>query len=197
MKKISEKDFIIIYNQGVKNYKEGDYQKAIENFQILIKQNPKDPQIKIALASSYNNNGVKFYKENKISEALEMFKKAFELEPTNPQYLENIKIAERKIKEQKFYHLTMEAYAYFQNKEYEKALKRLLDAKNIQPNNEAVDRALAATYNAIGIKKYLNRKFKEAVKYFELAKKSNPANPKYEQNIKVVQNLMQKNLLNV
>ncbi|MCX8163436.1 MAG: hypothetical protein N3D10_02665 [Candidatus Micrarchaeota archaeon] len=190
MKKLNERELVLIYNEGVKNYKAQNYQKAIENFLIVFKNNNKDPQLKIALASSYNNYGVQLYKENKYQEALLMFKKASEFEPTNLQFIENIKIAQKKIKEQRLHQLTTQAYLFFQNKEYEKALKKLLTAQKLEPNEESIKKALAATYNAIGIKKYLNRKFKECIQYFELAKKTYPQNNKYEENIKIVQNVL-------
>ncbi|MFN3909824.1 MAG: tetratricopeptide repeat protein [Candidatus Anstonellaceae archaeon] len=181
---------VIIYNEGVKAYKEKRYNEAALKFLEVLKIDKKDPQLKIALASSYNNYGVWLYKEKRYKEAFSFFKKAAEIEPTNPKYKENLEIAKQKMEKIKLQNLTDQAYAFFQDKKYEKALKKLLDAKKIDKENVSITKAIAACYNAIGIKYYLKKEFKKALNYFELAKQTYSQNYKYLDNIKTVQQII-------
>jgi tetratricopeptide (TPR) repeat protein len=105
MPRVTKKS-VELYNKAVLDYKNKNYVDALEKFLRYLEFDSKDPQVRIAIASCYNNIGVEEYKKNRADLALKYFKKASEIEPTNQIYKNNIEIAKQKINYDKLEKLT-------------------------------------------------------------------------------------------
>ena len=77
------KDF---FKKGNSFYKDGGYQKAIENYTKAIEIDPKN-------AKAYNNRGNAYSRLRKYKEAIENYTKAIEIDPKNAKAYYNRGIA--------------------------------------------------------------------------------------------------------
>lgn len=76
-------------NVGLNFHKQGNYAKAIENYELALKLNPN-------YALAYNNLCAAYNDQKQYDKALPYGEKAVKLEPKNSLYINNLNIAKRK-----------------------------------------------------------------------------------------------------
>ncbi|MEW6381608.1 MAG: tetratricopeptide repeat protein [bacterium] len=166
-------------NMGTFYYTQGNYDRAVEQFQLMLKANPKDVFTHFVLGyiydkqnlpdqaihelqeairldptyiNAYNNLGTVYNRLGKQQEALAVFKIARDL---NPDYLEvhdNLGVV------------------YFALKEYDKALESFQRAAEINPRGYEPYNNMGSVYLAVG-------KYTEAEKMIQKALEINPTCP--------------------
>ena len=159
--KFSQTEYLTFFNAGIKAYKEGKYDKAIEYLNYAIKINPKDPKAYLSLSSIYQKAG-------KSDKARESLKKVLELDPNNKQALYYLGLMEEVSgnTEEAKKHLeklvsldTTYARAYFElgviyfkENNYEKAYENFIKAAKLDTTN--ANAWLNAGVSALNLKKY-------------------------------------------
>ncbi len=74
------------YYEGLKKYREGNFNRAMFFFKIIINYGMDEPKLR---AHAFNNVGLIFCKQEKRHEALNFFEKAIELNKEEPKYYHN------------------------------------------------------------------------------------------------------------
>ena len=87
----------ISYNLGNSRYKQGSYEKALQNYSRSIEQNPNSTMNRNA---NYNMGNVLF-RMNKLEESIEAYKKALEIDPSDIDSKFNLEFVREKIKKKK------------------------------------------------------------------------------------------------
>ena len=87
----------ISYNLGNSLYKQGDYEKALQNYSRLIEQKPDSSMNQ---NTNYNMGNVLF-RMNKLEESIVAYKKALELDPSDMDSKFNLEFVREKIKKNK------------------------------------------------------------------------------------------------
>lgn len=70
-------------NEGLRKYKQVDFDDAIADYTKAIELDPE-------LAAAYFNRGTVLYRLCLFEEGLKDLMKSFELDPTNPEFLEGL-----------------------------------------------------------------------------------------------------------
>ncbi len=145
-------------NMGTYFYTKGDYDKAVEQFKLMLKVNPKDVFTHFVLGylydrqdltdlaiqeleeairldptyvNAYNNLGTVFNRVGKLKEALEVFTIALELNPDYLEVYDNLGVV------------------YFGLKKYDKAIEKFQRAIELNPENEKAYNNLGSVYLAL------------------------------------------------
>jgi tetratricopeptide (TPR) repeat protein len=87
----------ISYNLGNSLYKQGDYEKALQNYSRLIEQKPDSSMNQ---NTNYNMGNVLF-RMNKLEESIVAYKKALELDPSDMDSKFNLEFVREQIKKKK------------------------------------------------------------------------------------------------
>lgn len=151
-------------NLGVVYRKRGEYQKAIEAYQLALKLHPKQRE---PVAKIYNNLGAVYGKRNNFREEIYFCLKAIELDPGNYQAYSNL------------------GYAYALTGDFENALKYGQEAVKISPRFDE-------GWNNLGVTHGLMGHYQKAAKMFRRALKSNPRYQEAEANLRLALDLMKK-----
>ena len=83
----------ISYNLGNSQYKQGEFEKALNNYSFLL--DPKN-DTKIKQNSAYNM-GNALYRMGKLEESIASFKKALELDPSDMDSKFNLEFARKNV----------------------------------------------------------------------------------------------------
>ncbi|MBF6641010.1 tetratricopeptide repeat protein [Flavobacterium sp. J49] len=109
----SDSEALKYYNLGLEAGKNGDFEKAIDNYKKAVVFDPE-------FAFAYDNMGVCYRRLNRFDDAIEAYEKSLKIDPNGQMPLQNIGIA------------------YLYKKEYRKALKSYERLSKIDPNNPEV-----------------------------------------------------------
>lgn len=109
------------YSIGQKESTKGNYEKAAENFEKAVKEDPK-------FAFAWDNLGISYRQLNQIDKAIEAYSKSIALDPTGTMPLQNI------------------AVAYIYKKEYHKAIEAYEKLATVEKNNPEVQYGIGNIY---------------------------------------------------
>jgi len=165
-------------NMGTYYFGKGDIKKALEQFQAVLKLNPKDVFTHFVLGyiydqtgktdiaiqqyeetlrldpryvSAYNDLGTVYNRLGQYDKALEQFRKALELNPDYEESVENIGVV------------------YFSMRDYDQAMKYFEQSLKMNPKNQKA-------YNNIGSVYLVRGEYQKAREYIE---KSHQLDPQY------------------
>jgi len=137
-----------------------EYEEAIAAYKAAIQH--ESEQNAAAKAKDYNYIGVQFHKQKKYRDAIPYYEKAIALEPGNVLFLRN------------------KANAYNWLEEYEEAIAAYKAV--IQHESDQNTAEKAKDYNYIGVQFNKQKKYREAIPYYEKAIELAPQNPQYLRN---------------
>ncbi|NEQ35854.1 MAG: tetratricopeptide repeat protein [Okeania sp. SIO3I5] len=175
------KDAESYYDRGAKHYKQGEYEKALADFNQAIQLNPK-------LAKAYNDRGIVYRKQGKYEKAIADYNQAIQINPEDADYYNNRGIVYKKqgeyekaladysqaIQLNPEYHYAYynRGIAYDDLGEYEKALADYNQAIQINPED-------ADYYNNRGIVYKKQGEYEKALADYNQAIQINPEDADY------------------
>jgi tetratricopeptide (TPR) repeat protein len=158
------------YNfMGVVYYKKEDYTAAVESFKKAIELDP-------ASAETFNNLGYALFLLGNYKDAEGYFQKALAIDPYFTQASSNLKTVQRIISGS----LDIRAYKLFQKGASTDNLGQIM---KFYSEALAVDPKFAEVHNNLGVARYYNGDFDEAIKEFTAAIKLNASYPEAHNNL--------------
>ncbi len=167
-------------SEGKKYFKKGDYDKAIEDFQFVLKIESDNDEFKdlLHMATKAKNaleEGKNLMKEKKYADAIEKFSQVLDYNSNDPVAKKLINEAVKEGKKQASTWFN-EGLSYYKKGDLKRAHSRFVSVLKANPsNNEArnmlnkisteINKKCADYYNK-GLSAYKNKKYKEAIKYF-------------------------------
>lgn len=182
-KKISEYLYKAYIAQADNLFNEGNYRKAVQNYELALNINPDDPILYINIANTYDKMGSK-------SKVIEYYEKAMEAAPDNPDVLSSyaktlnkydktdeaklvyekaLFVQDTKVEDKYDYYIDI-ADTYYKNKDYTNALENYLKAETLNKNDEYLYIKLGNTYKGLS-------KLDEAVDSYKKSIEVNNQNP--------------------
>jgi len=169
--------------EGLKYSNNNDFNKAIEQFNKVIKLNNKNDKVYFYLGNSYDNLG-------KHEEAIKSYKKAIDINPNYDDAYYNMGNTYNNLKQYKeaieSYKKSIEinpnndsAYnnmgsAYNNLKQYKEAIESYKKAIDINPNNDSAYNNMGSAYFIMGIKYDMLKQYKEAIESYKKAIEIDP-----------------------
>lgn len=178
------------------------YSDAISEWEKVLKYEPNHPEAQAFIADAKAKLNVEvdkhfvagnaFYRRGDSLKASNEWNKALEMDPSNPKVQNAIKKLKLK-SSQKVNALLAEGDELYQEKDYEGALSKYLNAKNISPGNSAIKKRLSKLHKnqssdldrlyTAGARNLQKGKLKEALQSLELAKQIDPNNEKIKASL--------------
>ena len=126
------------YNLAITHYEKGEYDSAIENFQIAVSISPEH-------AEAHYNLGVVYYKKELFELSEQHFKKAAELNPEDSESYYNLGLT------------------YYENNNLDLAIKTLKEAANLKPDDPEIHHSIGSSYYKKGDFDLAEQSFKNAI----------------------------------
>ncbi|WPY00121.1 SecA-like and tetratricopeptide repeat-containing domain protein (plasmid) [Candidatus Megaera polyxenophila] len=156
-------------NQGVEEYKKGNYEKALEYFSKAISEDNNENIFKNNKSDALNQIGIKLDNEGKYKEATDKFGEAYSICASGYKSEQTFKNNRDHAKAKE---LNAEGNKLHEDGNHEQAIKKYEAAYDICPtdrNKDFYKNQQASSLNQIGDKHYNNKEYLKAIEYYDKA----------------------------